>query len=164
MAMNSPLYPDAKSLTSLEDGLRFQDFVRPLLLQYGILAVYYTSREYQLKHGESVYGIEIKLDNLCTKTGRLSIEVAEKGRASNASYVPSGIYRADNTWLYVHGNYERFFVFAKKYLRVAHVSGKYQTHDKPTIKTFYIPMADAERICLLDIKPPAMVQKLKDAA
>jgi hypothetical protein len=144
-----PSYPNAKRANTFEEGMEFQDFVCTQLAKRGLLIQYYSSKKYQFERGENVQGVEVKLDNLCTKSGRLSIEIAEKSKANNLSYVPSGIYREDNTWLYAHGNYEYLWVFAKTTLKNLHVTGRYQEHDKLTIKTFYIPIADATKYAAL---------------
>ncbi len=146
-------YPDAQDKDSLEVGATFQDFVSRELAHFGIPITYYVSRRYQQNIGESVQGIEIKLDRLCTKTGRLSIETAEKTKALNDDWIPSGIYRNDNTWLYVQGNSEILYLFAKNVLIQLHKMGKYATHEEPTIQAFFLPLADADIWCAKKIKP-----------
>lgn len=143
MAIN---YPDAKHQNEFERGLEFQDFAQVQLAKIGITISYFVSRRCQYERGESLQGVEVKLDDLCTTTGRLSIEIAEKSKASNPTFAASGIYREDNTWLYVQGNYQRLFVFAKKHLRSLHLSGKFQEHQTLTLKAFYLPIARAESL------------------
>ncbi len=141
-------YPDAKSKTSLRDGEGFQDYVaRKFSDLFGIHIVYYKTMAEQYRIGESVQGIEVKLDNRCSETGRLSIEIAEKSKADNVEFVPSGIYRVDNTWLYVQGNRDILFVFAKTMLKLLHKTGRYQEKTEPTIKAFYLPIDDAKKYC-----------------
>jgi len=53
---------------------------------------------------------------------QLSIEIAEKTKADNAKFVPSGIYRNDNSWLYIQGNFKTFWIFSKKLLILLHCS------------------------------------------
>ena len=50
-------------------------------------------------------------------TGNLFVEYQEKTNVSNINFVPSGIMREDNTWLYLIGDYEQAFIFMKKALR-----------------------------------------------
>jgi len=114
-----------------------------VLQRHGMYLQMFTSKKLQYMCGESFQGWEVKLDNRFTETGRLSIEIAEKTRAANASWVPSGIYRDDNTWLYIHGNYEYFFVFMKDFLVKLHRSGRYKTDEIPTLRKFYMPIVDA---------------------
>lgn len=157
MSSVAGLYPDAKHKDSFERGLKFQDFVASeLIRQLGIAVTSFCSRQYQYEVGENAQGIEIKLDDWCTrKTGpegsdRLSIEVSEKTKNNpDAPWVPSGILRKDNTWLYVQGNYERIYLLPKRFLI------RYYEHHKDspgfleekmgTIRTFYLPHEIAAR-------------------
>lgn len=92
--------------------------------------------------GENLQGFEIKLDEPCIRTGRLSIEMFEKSRDDiSLPWSKSGIQRNDNTWLYIQGNREVLFVFPKNLLT------RYYNHNKPqltekrgTIQTFYLPI------------------------
>jgi hypothetical protein len=95
---------------------------------------------------ENQQGIEIKLDEGCIRYGRLSIEVAEKSRADNPNWVASGILKDDNTWLYVQGNYDRSWVFAKTWLlRVYQIrlmaDAFHESHG--TVRKFYISLEAA---------------------
>jgi len=139
---------------SFQVGLEYQDFVfEQLARQLGMVFTPYTSYSYQKDKGESLQGVEIKLDARMVETKQLSIEVAEKSKEGNYEFIPSGIYCEDNTWLYVQGNYDVIFIFCKKYLRRLHQSGKYQEHELPTIKKFYLPIDHAFKICTKVIKP-----------
>lgn len=90
----------------LEKGLEYQDFITDMLLsEIGISLSTYSSKKYQYSVGENKQGIEIKFDDRYKETGNLYIEIKEKSNAINANYVDSGIYRSDNTWLYVIGDY-----------------------------------------------------------
>ena len=118
LATNSdPIYRDAKSQTSYQDGMEYQDFVCERLARHHIILQNIASRKFQFEVGENLQGFEIKLDRRCLDTSRLSIEVAEKSAADNPDWVPSGIMREDNSWLYIQGNYQIIFIFAKKLLR-----------------------------------------------
>jgi hypothetical protein len=144
-----PSYPDSPDPNSFESGLEFQDFVAELLLkETGIPLMNYSSRKYQFKVGENKQGIEIKLDRRMGKN--VSIEVAEKSRQSRTEWTNSGIFRNDNSWLYIQGNYKKVFVFGVTILRLAYQK---DFHDKtwepyPTIRTFLMPIDYAERIAL----------------
>lgn len=126
--LHDPQYPDAKSKTSFQDGLEFQDFVCEKLANHGLFLQNTLSRKYQFELGENLQGWEIKLDNRCTETGRLSIEIAEKSRADIKVWTASGIYRNDNSWLYVQGNYEMLFIFSKTFLKRLHGTKRYEEH------------------------------------
>jgi len=141
-----PLYPNSKDWHSFESGLDFQDFVATKLHDnLGITITNYSSMKWQFTTGENRQGIEIKLDRTCTNTNRLSIEIAEKSKAINPLFVPSGIYRNDNSWLYIQGTPRIIFVFAKSLLIGLHKSGKYDEHEEPTIKAFFLPFDDARK-------------------
>lgn len=102
----------------LEEAARYQDFITDELLKRGIVLNQYASREYQQKVGESASGIEIKYDKRMTETGNVYIEVAEKSNPSLPDYTESGVYRKDNTWLYLIGNYKKALLMSKRQLRV----------------------------------------------
>lgn len=152
-------YPDEKRVGSFEEGLKYQEFIkRHLFLRID----YYISKEEQYRIGESVQGIEVKYDSWISKSNRLSIEVAEKTRASQADWIPSGIYRPDNTALYVQGDYHQFFVFHKSVLCNLHTATtpypshhnprRYEEHETPTIRAFYLLLKDAHRHSLYHIR------------
>jgi len=103
--------------TQLEKSLEYQDFVMEKLYDVGISLNCYSSIKYQNKKGESRAGIEIKFDDQRKRTGNLYIEYAEKSNPNNKSYVPSGIDRKDNTWLYVIGDYEVIYILSKNWLQ-----------------------------------------------
>jgi hypothetical protein len=143
---------------SLDVGLEFQDFIAERLIrELGIPLTYCTSRKYQYNVGENIQGVEIKYDarstGCCaimpnTPTGNVAIEVAEKTKASNDIWVDSGIFRNDNTWLYIVGNYDCAWIFDKKYLRRCAKSEAYRIKETlPTIKTMLIPVKAADEIC-----------------
>ncbi|MBQ1790376.1 MAG: hypothetical protein II008_09370 [Oscillospiraceae bacterium] len=101
----------------LQMGLEYQDFVIDQLCKHGIFIGAYSSRKYQLEKGESVSGIEIKYDGKMKGTGNLYIEVEEKSDEQVPNYSSSGIFRKDNTWLYLIGNYDEAFMFSKVQLQ-----------------------------------------------
>jgi hypothetical protein len=144
---HNPTYPDGLRPHLFEDGLEFQDFVCVQLARHGIIVQNFTSKRWQCEVGENLQGYEIKLDIRCHETGRLSIEIAEKAQASNARWVPSGIYRNDNTWLYIQGNRREIFIFPKNRLVGFHRKIKPQEHESyGTIRKFYLPMYTARQI------------------
>ena len=141
---------------SFGDGVEFQDFVCDLLAKkINLIIQNYSSKYFQWNHGENRQGMEIKLDNRCTDTKRLSIEIAEKANGDNLNFVPSGIYRDDNSYLYIVGNRTLIYIFAINFLQRLHKTGKYieATHppEKPTIKKFYLPFEEADKYCIKKI-------------
>jgi hypothetical protein len=141
-----PVYPDCKDSRSYQSGLEFQDFVVDLLRdQLGIVITNYQSQRFQFGIGENKQGIEIKLDRDILRTGNVSIEIAEKSKASNPAFVPSGIYRNDNSWLYIQGNWDIVFIFTKNILRLLHKSHRYRIDTLPTLKRFLLPIDEARK-------------------
>lgn len=143
-------YPDSLHVDPFQMGLEFQDFVMDRLRErYGLVFQMYGSRKYQFEKGESPQGAEIKLDQRCSETGRLSIEVAEKSNRSVTTWTPSGIMRDDNTMFYIQGNEETFFMFFKKHLQLIYNKQSPEVTEKHgTIKTFYIGFDRARDIGL----------------
>lgn len=126
----------------LSQGLEFQDFV---IDNIDIPIILYASKKYQDNKGESRCGIEIKHDMLFRKTGNLYIETAEKSNADNINFVPSGIYRKDNTWLWIIGDYETVYFLAKEQLKTLDknvIDGKdvFIHKIKDTSKGFLLPI------------------------
>ncbi len=143
---------------SLEIGHEYQDFiVEKFMDQLGISISLFQSKKYQFNVGESLQGVEIKYDARstgdctyyeCSSTGNVAIEVAEKSNPQNQIWVKSGIYRLDNSWLYVVGNYQMAWVFAKSILILLHKSNKYRTvQTLPTIKNMLLPIEVADKYC-----------------
>jgi hypothetical protein len=132
----------------LESGAAFQDFVVAELFQRrGIVLSQFASRRYQLQHGETIQGIEIKHDERCAASGHLWIEVAERATDESPEYVPSGIMRVDNSWLYVIGDRTVIYALSKTWLRRCHQSGKYEIRENnlKTSKGFLLPCAVADQ-------------------
>ena len=103
-----------------EPALQYQDFVIEQLRKANpcIIVPTYSSKKYQFEHGESACGIEIKHDIKFEKgSPNLYIEIAEKSSAAIAEFTPSGIFRNDNSWLYLIGSYSEAFLFSKKQLQ-----------------------------------------------
>lgn len=134
----------------LQQGLEFQDAVTKALYRRGIVIVGYSSRKYQNQEGENLLGAEIKRDGRFRETGNLYIEVAEKADPQNSHYVESGIYRKDNSWLFVIGDEETIYIFSTKYLRF--LEKKYRQIEKPTSLGFLMPIQDAEKYCIRKIE------------
>jgi hypothetical protein len=143
---------------SLNIGHEFQDYVVEKLSKiYGISVTVFQSKKYQFSKGESLQGVEIKYDsrstgdctyNECNATKNVAIEVAEKSSKSVVDFSPSGIYRLDNTWLYIVGNYHQFWAFNKKHLQELNKSNIYKTIETlPTIRTMLLPINIADKIC-----------------
>lgn len=147
---NYQLYYD----DSLEQAHEYQDFVCDKLRKADPCLIIgpYSSRKYQYEKSESFSGIEIKNDRRLAgndedlkPTHNLYIEVAEKSKPENPNYVNSGIFRKDNGWLFLVGNYEEVFLFCTKQLRRMYMNTQYydlhgvKLITTPTSKGFIIP-------------------------
>lgn len=131
-----------------ESGTRYQDFVVELLwIRRGLPIMQFASREYQIRKGESLTGVEIKNDEKYAETGNLWIEVGEKAMPRDGDFAPAGILRGDNSWLYVIGDYRTVFVFAKRNLVLLHEAKRYPVIEnaRKTSIGFLLPRADARR-------------------
>ncbi len=131
-------------------GLEYQDFVVECLYAAGLPIISYSSKRYQTLIGENKAGLEIKFDRRFRTTHNFWIETAEKSRPDNPRWVPSGIFRDDNTWLYLMGDYVEIFVFAKRQLRWLYewdTDGRphYPRKDIPTSRGFLLPVDDARK-------------------
>ena len=149
-------YPHSKNGRSFEQGMEFQDWAVEQFNKRGIYIQLYASKRYQFDRGESVQAIEIKLDNRCLETGRLSIEVGER-TAVGRPWVLSGIYRRDNTIFYAQGNWSRIYLFDRKVLQRYHereCGGRYEEspREAPTVRKFYIPLSTADELSIFYIE------------
>lgn len=145
----------------LEAGLQYQDYIADKLRKEDPCMIFipYTSRKSQVEKGESASGIEVKHDMRFSETGNLYIEVAEKSKPEMPSYTKSGIFRDDNTFLYLIGNYEQAFLFSKDQLKnVYRDKTKYEARGiverkTPTSIGFTIPINKAlNGICIKHYK------------
>lgn len=136
----------------LSIGQEFQDFAALVLLkERGIVVTALGTKKYQYSIGENMQGIEIKFDQKTIKTGNMYIEVSEKSDPNNEHYASSGIYRNDNTWLYLIGNYSIMYIFSKKLLQLMYEKDRYRKVETPTSRGFLIPVSDAKKYSALTI-------------
>lgn len=134
----------------LQIGLEFQDTVTKALYQRGIVVVGFSSRRFQIEEGENMLGAEIKRDDKFRTTGQLYIETAEKSHPDNIEFIPSGIHRKDNSWLFVIGDEKTVYIFLTKYLQM--LEPRYEKKAIPTSKGFVMPIAEAEKYCIRRIE------------
>ena len=141
-------YPNAPRPDTIEAGNTFEDFVCDQLSEMGINLRTYKSRDFQFEKGENKIGWEIKLDKEHIKHGHLSIEIAERTR--NDPYLKwtnSGIFRNDNSWLYIQGNNKLFWILFKPTLIYFYRNNHPATQEKfGTIRTFYLDYSDADKL------------------
>lgn len=135
----------------LEDALKFQDFIKHELYKRGIPVVFNDSRHYQYTEGENILGIEIKNDKLFRETGNLYIETEEKTDENNDEFVPSGICREDNSWLYIIGDQRTAYIFGINTLNYLWRTNKYRATGNPTSRGFLLPLDVAEKCAVRKI-------------
>jgi len=143
-------YADGYYAEKLQEGLQFQDVVTRELYKRGIVVVGYASRRFQINKGENMLGAEIKRDGNFRETGNLYIEVAEKSHPDNTDYIPSGIMRNDNSWLFVIGDEMTIYIFSTLYLRKM-IDRWPKPKPTPTSIGHLMPLEDAEKYCIRKI-------------
>jgi hypothetical protein len=139
----------------LAKGESYQDKVaRRIKQEFDYDIHFYKSKRDQYEIGESAEGIEIKYDSWISRSGRMSIEVAEKTRADLPEFTPSGIFRQDNTRYYLQGDDNFVWCFAKIVLQEYYRINKPKTIDDnpPTIRKFYISIAQADALAWRKVK------------
>ena len=142
-------------------GDKYENFVYPILREeWGVNMIPHKTQSTQLK-GENSFGVEIKFDEKSIKSPNLFIEYKERREKDDgtlSTWEWSGIYRGDyfedNSWLYLIGNYDIFYIFLKKRLKDLHSSNKYyeargKTVDgNETSMGFLLPKIEAKTLAL----------------
>ena len=90
--------------------------------QWGYTITPYETKWEQYHIGESVEGIEVKRETYMASTDCIFIEYAEVGHRSG-EWIDSGVFRWDNTTVYLIGDYERAFFVPVEVLRYIVVMG-----------------------------------------
>lgn len=151
-------YDNGYYAKQLEVGKEFQDFVTREMFRLGWPIVGYSSRKYQLQYGENIMGAEIKRDQRFRDTGNLYIETEEKADPRNAIFVQSGIFREDNSILFIIGDDADFWILATRILRQlakAKIGGEliYRRVEIPTSRGFLLPIDHADKYCIHKVTP-----------
>lgn len=129
----------------LKLGKEFEMFIcRAWMRKFNVDLHPYSTQLDQLK-GENSLGIEIKLDLNFRKTGNLYIEFSEKTDPKNKHYIPSGVFREDNTKTFLIGDYGKVYMFPVILLRNLGTSGKYKIVETPTSRGLLLPIREVER-------------------
>jgi len=119
-------YPDSRNRRSIEDGDAFEQFVVDVMSAHGMPLTRALDKANQFQYGDTLEGVEIKLDARSEDTKRLSIEVAER-TALERPWVASGIYAASQATRYAHGCRAHFI-----------------DTNPPTIRRFYLSFTLAD--------------------
>lgn len=133
----------------LEEGKQFEDHVKRIFFERFAIDLDFTGKDNQVNIGETLQGIEVKYDGRFKETGNIYIEVAEKSHPDNQEYVVSGVFRDDNTWLYVIGDYDTLYIFSKKHLKL--LKDGCNPVVTPTSMGFLVPKQLAEKECILKL-------------
>ena len=107
---------------------------------------FYDTKEEQYNIGESAQGVEVKYDIASFRTNNLYIEIEEATKIGG-KLVSSGIYRKDNTTVWVTGTYHYAYIIPKSLLVAYHK--KKQPNEivsqRGTSKGFLIPRSDIDK-------------------
>ena len=97
-------------------GEEYQDFIQHELYKEGLILLFNSSAKYQLSEGEGITHVEIKYDRKVKGTGNVFIETMAEDK-TKTSFIPGGIFKNDNCWLYIIGDYNRAWMFCKTQLQ-----------------------------------------------
>lgn len=147
-----PMEYSAYYKDKLKQGEAYQEFVGDIFLNHlNWQLSFYKTKYSQYNFGETHEGVEVKFDDRLKETGNLYIEYAEKSHPDNKAYVPSGVCRNDNTWLFVIGDRDVVFLFSKRVLKSLTSSKAFKHVTTPTSKGYLIKREDAQTLCLKEI-------------
>jgi hypothetical protein len=136
----------AKYIDNLKEAQEFESFASDAMAHgLCILPVVYRSKHFQTTHGESLTGIEFKLDKKFRDSGNIYVETAESWH-ERVSKKPSGIYHEKLPWLFVIGDFSTFWIFATRCLQRQHESGSYRSVETSTSDGFLLPVVVADKI------------------
>jgi len=140
-----------KTNTKQNKGLKFESYIIDWLAnEKNINLSHYTTYEEQIHKGENRQGIEIKNDQMFSKTGNLFISVE---RVYDYTTHPSGIFK-NQSWLYVIGDKDCFYIFSTKQLRQIYQGNKpklyngFKTPKGGTEKGFLLNKKMADKFCI----------------
>lgn len=136
-------------LSNLQQAKEFELFASDALAHgLYILPVVYQSRHFQTTYGESLARIEFKLDNKFCTSGNLFIETAET-YDPKVTKKPAGIYHSAAPWLFVIGDFSKFWVFATRCLQRQCEFGSYRHVETATSDGFLLPTCNADEIAAI---------------
>lgn len=132
-------------------GLEFESYIMDWFAkEKNINLSHYTTYKEQIHKGENRQGIEIKNDQMFKNTGNLFISVE---REYDYTTHPSGIFK-DQSWLYVIGDKDCFYIFSTKQLRQIYRGNKpklyngFKTPKGGTEKGFLLNKKMADKFCI----------------
>lgn len=134
----------------LERGRTFQDHVAELFAGIGLPLTVFSAVENQVKRGESLQGIEIKLDERFKETGNLFIETEERSHP-HAEWHRS-FFSQSNIWAIAIGDYAQIYVLSVRLLKM--IRHRYKAVETETSKGFLLPLEDAEKYSIFFLPRP----------
>jgi len=136
----------------LLQGKEYENFVRKVLKEKMNLSVdVYKNIQDQYNIGESEQGFEIKYDKRYKETNNIYIEVAAKTNKNNLNFIDSGIYRNDNSWILLIGNFDVIYFFGINTLRLLYETDRFKKVNTETSKAFLLYPEDIEKYKLKKI-------------
>jgi hypothetical protein len=133
------------------NGLKFESFIMDWFSDNKKISLsHYTTKYEQIHKGENRQGVEIKNDQMFKKTGNLFISVERD--YGYVSY-PSGIFKGQS-WLYVIGDEDCFYIFSTKQLKQIYISGGFKlfngfrTPKGGVDKGFLLSKTFADKYCI----------------
>tara|TARA_R100000951_G_C2612395_1_gene171650 strand:+ start:648 stop:1100 length:453 start_codon:yes stop_codon:yes gene_type:complete len=136
----------------LLQGKEYENFVRKVLKEKMNLSVdVYKNIQDQYNIGESEQGFEIKYDKRYKETNNIYIEVAEKTNKNNLNFIDSGIYRNDNSWILLIGNFDVIYFFGINTLRLLYETDRFKEVNTETSKAFLLYPEDIKKYKLKKI-------------
>ena len=130
----------------LRQGEAYERYVVARLCAEGVVIACHEGRQAQILLGDTTLGIEIKYDDRMVMTGNLYIEVAEKRRARQEAWIPSGIRASSSARWYGIGNYRDWWLFARRRLCVAQAEHAILTIARGTSQGYLLPCDEASAL------------------
>jgi len=147
----------------LEQGRTFADYVTRWLYHRGLILLNFASQAFQYQVGENIVGAEIKRATKFRTLQTLYIETDEKSHPDRPNFSRSGIYRCDNSWLFITGDERDLWILSTRWLREMEQarhknsqSYRFTRAQTPTSKGFRLPLALAEKCHLLRLHDPTV--------
>ena len=148
MGKSSMSYDDYRREMSVK-GTAYENYIYPIFAKEWSIPEFWVKpfegRNEQIYVGENRLGVEIKYDEKSIKSSNLYIEIEEKSHPEKPKYQRSGIFRRDNTFLFLIGNYDIYYVFEIDTIR--ELSDDYKTIEiaRCTSKGFLLPKEQARK-------------------
>jgi hypothetical protein len=101
---------------SYQKGLEYQYFIQDYVARrYDYTIDFFEDAYTQFLSGETRQGIEIKNDAMIAKTGNVYLEIAEKKKAENESWIESGILNTKYKYFLI-GDKKVFYMISRENL------------------------------------------------